>query len=305
MNRRILALAMIVACSQYIAPAVAADAPLQLGYSVEPLSKPVFSPAEVAVETTALNNWLNANITKLAPERMSGPREHLYYLIDSRIKHLYAEEGSVVPKGSDLILELLFSWSEQLGVFGGAHAFNSVKSPTSEPRTPTLELPAEIELSFSAGVFTVKSYLGWGVTFPYYFMFWNAGDFTATNGQRTQMFLLSTGAAKDKSQLGHSQATLMLIFSPDSRFEDFQAFWLSQFEIPAETATQSLDVRGLQSRHVTNDATKLHKEFTAWQHQTGSYAVFYSGMEGTYEWNRPHFLDFLRHVETQDSARPN
>lgn len=53
------------------------DGPPQRGYSVEPLRSPIFDPAKVVVETTALNNWLGANIQKLNHEQMKGPHEHL------------------------------------------------------------------------------------------------------------------------------------------------------------------------------------------------------------------------------------
>lgn len=106
---------------------VQADDVAIAGYSTEPLRAPLFDEAQIAVETTAINNWLIANIKSLTYEQMKGPREHLYYLIDSRVKQHYATEKQVVPTKHDLILEILFSWAEPLGVFGGAEAFNAVK----------------------------------------------------------------------------------------------------------------------------------------------------------------------------------
>jgi hypothetical protein len=298
----------IVATTLVTATAALAEmpgGPPQGGYSVAPLRDPLFDSAQVVIETTALNNWLGANIQKLSYEQMKGPREHLYYLIDSRIKQIYAAEQRVLPKANDPILELLFSWSEYLGVFGGAHAFNAVKAPASKAKEPAMKLPAGISLGLDKDLFTVQSNLGWAATFPYYFMIWNVGDFTATGGPRTQLLALSTGAAKDKSQLGHSQATLMFLFSPGSEFEAFQGYWRKQLGIDATTKTQALNVRKLQAQHVVDETSKLHKEFTAWSEPSGSFAVAYIGIEGTYEWNRPHFLDFLRSVEATVGSRPN
>lgn len=279
--------------------------PIQGGYSTEPLRAPIFDEAQVAVETMAINNWLNSNIQNLTYEQMKGPREHLYYLIDSRVKQIYASEKRVLPKEHDLILEILFSWAEPLGVFGGTLAFNAVRSPRAVAKTPPMKLPDGIALNLTEDLFTVRSEMGWSISFPYYFMIWNIGDFTAKDGgPRTQLVTLSTGATKDKSSVGRSQATLMFLFSPqkDERFEEY---WRSQLGIRTEVKPQDIGVGHLTSRHVVDEGTKLHKEFTSWQDPSGTVAVAYLGIEGTYEWNRPHFIDFVGIASARKEARPN
>jgi hypothetical protein len=277
----------------------------QTGYSVTPLHDPLFNEAQVVVETTALNNWLNANIRKLTYEQMKGPREHLYYLIDSRVKQIYAVEKRVLPKQQDPLLETLFSWSERLGVFGGAYAFNAVKAPDSPSKTPGMRLPPGIELVLNNDLLTLRSDLGWSITIPYYFMIWNVADFTAKDGPRTQLVALSTGAAKDKSEAGRSQATVIFMFSPGKEFESFDGYWSRQMNVGMDVKPMPLGVKSLQSRHVVNELQKLHTEFTSWSEPIGSIAVAYLGVEGTYEWNRPHFVDFLRSVETNTQLRPD
>lgn len=283
--------------------ALAGEEPIA-GYSTEPLRAPLFDEAQIAVETMAINNWLNANIQKLTYDQMKGPREHLYYLIDSRVKQHYATEKRVLPEKHDLILELLFSWAEPLGVFGGSDVYNAVKAPASPARTPGMKLPEGFSLKLSNDLFTIQSSSGWAVSFPYYFMVWNVGDFTAKGGPRTQMVALSTGAAKDKSQAGKSQATVMFLFSPE-KHDPFEKYWREQFGIGTEIKPKKLGLRSLASRHVVDASTKLHKEFTSWSDPTGSYAVAYLGIEGTYEWNRQHFIDFVRAVVIKQESRPN
>jgi hypothetical protein len=273
----------------------------QSRYSTEPLRQPLFDEAQIAIETTAINNWLNSNIQKLSYEQMKGPREHLYYLIDSRVKQTYAAEKQILPTKHDLILEILFSWAEPLGAFGGALAFNSVKAPTSPAKTSGMKMPEGISLALAKDLFTVTSTAGWSISFPYYFMVWNIGDFAAKGGPRTQLVALSTGAAKDKSQAGKSQATLMFLFSPE-KYETFDKYWREQMGVDAEVAPKPLRVKGLSSRHVIDAPTKLHKEFTSWSDPAGSFAVAYLGIEGTYEWNRPHFVDFLGSVVAQSRS---
>lgn len=281
------------------ATAVPAEDSLQGGYSVGPLREPLFDEASVVVETTAINNWLSANIKKLTYDQMKGPREHLYYLIDSRVKQIYASEKQVLPVKNDPLLEILFSWAEYLGVFGGANAFNAVKAPSSPAMIPGMKLPEGIDLQLAGDVFTVRSNRGWSITFPYYFMVWNVGDFAANDGPRMQLVALSTGAYTDKSQAGRSQATLIFLYSPE-KHEAFEHYWRGQMGIGADIKPSTLGVKELKSRHVVDETVKLHKEFTSWSDKTGSYAVAYLGIEGTYEWNRPHFIDFLRTIKTRE-----
>ena len=68
---------------------------------------------------------------------MKGPREHLYYLIDSYVKNLYSNDKRIIPEQHDLILDILFSWVERLGVYGGALVYNFLKSSESA-EVPTL-----------------------------------------------------------------------------------------------------------------------------------------------------------------------
>lgn len=274
------------------------------GYSTDPLQQPLFDEAQIVVEAVAINNWLNSNITKLSYEQMKGPREHLYYLIDSRVKQTYAAEKRILPANHDVILETLFSWAEPLGVFGGALAFNSVKAPTSPARTSGMKVPEGLSLDLAGDLFTIKSTAGWSISFPYYFMVWNIDDFIAKGGPRTQLVALSTGAAQDKSKAGKSQATLMFLFSPDED-DNFEKYWREQLGVDAGVTPEPLGVSGLNSRHAFDATTKLHREFTSWSGPEGSFAVAYLGIEGTYEWNRPHFVDFLRSVVTKSQSRPS
>lgn len=292
--KRILTTLMLAA-----ATSASAAEPLQGGYSTEPLRGPLFDEAAVVVETTAINNWLSANIQKLTYDQMKGPREHLYYLIDSRVKQIYASEKRVLPAKNDPILEILFSWSEYLGAFGGSQAFNAVKAPASAPKTAGMKLPEGIALNLSGDVFELHSSRGWSLTFPYYFMVWNVGDFTAKGGPSTQLIALSTGASKDKSQAGRSQATLMFLFSPE-KYETFERYWREQMGIAADIKPAELGVKNLKSRHMVDKTAQLHKEFTSWSDRSGSFAVAYLGIEGTYEWNRPHFIDFLRAIKSRE-----
>lgn len=269
----------------------------QQGYSFKPLSNPVFDYAHVVVDVAKFNNWLNANYSKLNSETMKGPREHLYYLLSSYISALYKKDNVILPKEKDLILQTLFSWSERLGVYGGALVYNQIKSEKAEPLPELMKTPDSFKLSLDNEQYNLKSKQNiWSVNFPYYFMLNNMNAFQATNGMKTQLVSISTGASKDKTKAGRSQSTLMLIYSPSNEFKSFSKYWLSQFGVPLESKTNKLEVNNLKSKSIFNKTTLLHTEVTFMSKTNGSYAVAYLGMDGAYQVNRQHYLDFLNNL---------
>lgn len=264
------------------------------GYSPEPLNNPVYDYAHVIVDATVFNNWLNGNYSKLTAETMKGPREHLYYLLSSYVSALHKQDHIILPKEYDLVMEMLFSWSERLGVFGGSLVYNQIKNEKREPISPLMKIPEVFKLSLENDLYHLASSSNvWAVKFPYYFMISDMNNFQATNGMQTQVVIISTGAARDKTPAGRSQATLMLIYSPSSNFDLFSEYWLKQFEIASDTKLTDLGMNNLKSRSVFDKASLLHKEITLWPSKTGSLAIAYLGMDGTYQTNRQHFLDFM------------
>lgn len=270
---------------------------VQQGYTTSTLREPIFDSARVVVETVRLNNWLASNYDRLKPEQMKRPREHLYYLIDSRVKETFVSQATILPNVHDPILEVLFSWAERIGVYGGALAYNAVKSPGANEMRPTLVLPEDMALRLTGDLFEIRSKSGaWTVTFPYYFMIGNIVERVATNGIHMQVVSISTGAAKDQSQLGHSQATLILVFTPTPNVKKLAEIWKRHLGM-AEEDEVPIGVNGLSSWRTFDVPAKLHKELTVWKAAQGSFAVAYLGLRGTYQWNRPHFLDFVRAVK--------
>ncbi len=235
---------------------------------------------------------------------MKGPREHLYYLIDSYVKDQYTKDKRILPEKHDLILEILFSWSERLGVYGGALVYNSIKASKSPEMAPLMKLPDQISLGLDGDLFKIGLKTeGWSVKIPYYFMISIVDDFTATNSQRTQLLMLSTGTALDNSESGRSQATLMLMYSPGANLDDVANFWKKSIGIGEGAEKKLLKVGNRQSFYSFDSAVKLHKEITLWREPQGVFAITYMGIDGTYQWNRPHFLDFLRSLEIHSLTR--
>jgi len=136
-------------------------------------------------------------------------------------------------------------------------------------------------------------------------MIGNMIDFQTTNGMKTQLVSISTGASKDNTKAGRSQGTLMLIYSPSNEFESFSKYWLGQFGILLESEANSLGVKNLKSRAAYDEVSFLHKEVTFMPSENGSYAIAYLGMDGTYQANRQHFLDFINQLQITGKARAN
>jgi len=269
------------------------------GYSKLPLTEPIFDYPKVIIESTAFNNWLNNNYSKLDDQTMKGPREHLYYLLSSYVSELNNKDGIILPGENDLVLSTLLSWSERLGAYGTHLFYNQVKSDKMKAMPSVMKVSEGIKISAINDMFRVEAKSGhWSTKFPYYFMIGAINEFNATNGMETQLLTISTGAVKDKSQAGRSQSTIMLIYSPSEETKEFNDYWLTQFEIDSKVIAKPLGVKKLESVYLYNEEALLHKEITFLPSSNGSLLIAYMGMDGAFQKNRQHFLDFLLQVKT-------
>jgi hypothetical protein len=183
-------------------------------------------------------------------------------------------------------------------VFGGRLVHRSLKPPEFEEAPAVMPVPSGFSLSLRKDMLLLDSEFGrWSVAVPYYFMPWNITEFEPTGGPRTQLVAISTGAARHEGQEGHSQATLMLLFGAGADRASFARYWAKQLGFTGDEPEQALDVRSLKSRQRYDKSQNLHHEYTTWSGQNGQFVVAYLGLDGTYQWNRPHFVDFLRSVQ--------
>ncbi|MFK8067197.1 MAG: hypothetical protein AB8D52_03035 [Gammaproteobacteria bacterium] len=276
------------------------------GYSIIPLNDPVFDYAKVIVDSTVFNNWLNENYSKLDAQSIEGAKEHLYYLLGSYVSELNKKHGIILPKENDLVLEALLSWAERLDVFGAHLFYNKVKNKKSKAMPASIKVSEGIKISAVNDMYRVESKHGsWSVRFPYYFMIGNINEFNATNGMQTQLLSISTGAVKDKTKAGRSQSTLMFIHSPSQNTEEFKNYWLTQFDISSKIKPKSLGFNKSESFYIYNKQSQLHKEITFLPSSQGSYLVAYLGMDGAFQINKQHFLDFLSKVNLTDKMVPD
>jgi hypothetical protein len=296
-SRQCIALLLSACCLATSASAQTDGQFLPNGYSVAPLrAAPAFSEKEIETEARKFLTWLESNGPTLKREQMPGPREHAYYLIGERIKHIYAAGQTILPTRRDPVLQALFMHAENLGVLGGSQIFAALKDPGTSAMPVRVQPPRGISLTLDGDVLRIRSELGWSFAVPYYFMIWQAGDQQRPEGRR-QTIVFSTGTARDVSAAGRSQATVMLVFSPDGAGALPSELLRSQLQGSAVDPPAALGIRDVKSEHGFNSATKLHTEIASWTDASGAYLVMFSGMDGTYQSNRPHFIDFLRSVQ--------
>ncbi len=285
--------------SEAIAARPVAPAIVQGGYSTEPLAAAVFEYSEVTGATVVFNDWLKENYASLTPKTMPGPREHLYYLINSWVSYLYRGEGVVRPLQHDSVLQTFFTWSEPLGAYGGNLVYNAIKRESSAMMPPVLPVPSAYSLSVREDMFHLESKRGaWSVAFPYYFMIGNMKEYVANDGPRTQLVGVSTAGAVHQGVGGHSQATLMLLAGPGENPTAFEAYWTPLIGFAGNEPTRELPVGKLVSRSRYDASTRIHSEYVTLQAKSGAIVVWYSGVDGTYQWNRPHFIDFVRSLHS-------
>ena len=262
-------------------------------YSTKPLKQPIRDAAANAVEFTKFNNWLNGNYDSAPPDRRQALKEHLYSIIDSHVKQLYERQGVTYPSDNDLILSGCYAWADRMGVFGAKMVLERLDTTKAKGLDQQRSSPDSFKLILDGELFVLSSSSdAWRVTFPYYFMLGDLRDIEATNGLRTLMAVISTGFGRHNDAKGYSQATIMLVFSPAGSASEFKEFWLKKFGLTVDDQTAEL-VQRMPGYKRYDAKSKLHTEVVFPKTGSGAMAVSYMGLDGTYQWNRPYFDDFL------------
>lgn len=254
------------------------------------------------MEFVKFNNWLNVKYETVPSERIQGLKEHLYSIIDSHVKQLHARTGKTYPSEKDLILPGCFMWGTRMGIPGADQVLERLDPETAKLLKTSARLPDSFMLTLDGEHFVLSSSLGpWRATFPYYFMINELRDFDATNGMRTQIAIVSTGFGRHAGSDGYSQATIMLVYAPMGADANFTQFWLEKYGLTVADKLKE-PVRGMPAYRRYDSKTKLHTEVVFPTSGDGAMAVSYMGLDGTYQWNRQHFEDFLAilHLSTKD-----
>ena len=266
--------------------------------STEPLKKAAIEPARVLVEAVGINNWLNANYTKMDPRQIQGAREHLHALIDSRVKELYAKAGVLLPKEPDPILAVLYSWAGRLGVYGADPVYTAVRGTYVVKPPPGPQPPDGLTVALQNDMLTIASSAGeWRAAVPYHFFIFALNRAVGPDSKLTESAAISTGSAPHIAPPGYSQATLALVFTNGTDIRSFELEWAERLQVPLQADPIPVGETKYRSRTAYDALNRLHKEVVFVPSRKGAFAILYSGLDGTYQANRPHFLNFLETLE--------
>lgn len=277
---------------------ISADA---FAYAEEPFKSPGMEPARVLVEAVGINNWLNQNYSRMTAVQAQGAREHLHALIDSRIKELYATNGVLVPKEPDHVLAMLFSWAGRLGVYGADAVYSAVRGtyPVNPPPAP--RPPDGLTIALQNDTLVISSSAGeWQAFVPYHFFIFRLGNARGPDSKRTELAIVSTGSAPDVAPPGYSQATLAVFFTDGADMKTFEPEWAERLQMAMHNEPAPVGQTKYRSRKSYDDQTRLHKEVVFVPSRKGAFVILYSGLDGTYQANRPHFVSFLEAIKLPD-----
>lgn len=266
--------------------------------SEEPLKKAAIEPARVLVEAVGISNWLNANHSRMDPGQTQGAREHLHALIDSRVKELYAKTGMLLPKEPDPILAMLYSWAGRLGVYGADPVYAAVRGTFLVKPPPGPQPPDGLAVGLQKDMLTIASSAGeWRATVPYHFFIFALNSAPTPDSKLVETVAISTGSAPDIARPGYSQATIALIFVAGADPKSFEKEWADRLGVPLRAEPRPVGETRYRSRTAHEAQNRLHKEVVFVPSRKGSFAILYSGLDGTYQTNRPHFLNFLEAIQ--------
>ena len=270
-------------------------------YSSKPLSAPIRDAVENAAEFVKFNNWLNGNFESVPAQNRQRMKEHLYSIIDSDVKQLYAREGVLHPGDRDSILPICFAWATRMGGFGAHSVLEGLDPKAAATVKSTASIPRSFKLKVRGDMLELSSTWGdWTAVFPYYFMVGDLQQLRTASDLRTQAATVSTGFARHTSDGGHSQATILLLYSPEGSPKSFKNFWLKSLNLTTADASGK-KVHGLESFYRFDGSANMHTEAVFPSVDKGAMAILYTGLAGTYEHNRPHFIDFVKALRLPQS----
>jgi hypothetical protein len=274
--------------------AYANDITAMNGYTKEPLEKPLFPYAYTITETMAVNNYLNANLNKLDKNNKQKIKEHIYNLMSSYISEYYKKNNKIMVDKDDLIMKSLFSSAQKLNSMGANLAYYQLFQMKNTDQLKNIGFTKDFKLSLKYDLFNIEHKF-WSINFPYYFMIGRIGE-SKINNSNTTIVKISTAGAKDKSKFGYSQATITLFVSDKKDDKVFFEHWYNAFKIPSSIKLKSIGIKNYKSQRIYNKNYLLNTEITSWSTNTNSFIVVYSGIDGTFQQNRQHFLDFLKSI---------
>lgn len=252
---------------------------------------------QIELERQDLLAWARET-PRPSPDDVPAARERVYFLIGSAVRqNLFAQRG-LRPSFDMANLAQLFELGASLGVHGAAEVARGLPLREADVIGRSPPLPEGMRVEFAPPFLRVSSAAGgWRAEVPYYFMIGEVHSFRANNGLPTEVVQVSTSFTANERRPGSSQATILLVFSPSERSDEFEKFWLEQLGMgPADRATDVLRA-GATTYRAYDEANDMNREAVLIRTARGPMLVAYLGLTGPFAANRPNYLDFLNHLQ--------
>jgi len=264
-------------------------------YPSEPLRVQARAPASSPV---AIGRFLTENGGVLSQAQAAAVREDLFAHITFRLRRAFAQTGHQYPTPTDSVLAGLFQLASRAGAVGARAVANSMLPGLVAPE----ELPRDsgLTLSYEAPEFRLRDErLGWELSFPFYFMISAVSRQTLADGNAYAVVMLSTlDAPNAPPDTASSQATVLVVAAaiPASALA---AFWSPRLAVQLSQApSPSSRADGLYFTG-TDSSARLRKELLVLPSGSGAVGIAYIGLEGTFQSNRPHYIEVLHRLRTR------
>lgn len=242
----------------------------------------------------ALGRWIIAHKNGLSHDLQAEARERMYWFINQRVRER-AWPDSVLP--NDSLLAGMFFLASRVGAIRaraiGLEIMPGVAPPDTSP------LPRDVVLTLDGVLLRLKDEaLDWKLEYPIYFMLSRLQRQVLNDGHEYLLAMLSTMFAPNAPERGgESQATILLLAAGDLSPNQIASLW--EQRIAVAEADEPSDLPFHPGKYMTgfDSRNQMRKEFLAVPLRQGSLAFLYSGLEGTFQVNRPAFLRLLRSVK--------
>jgi hypothetical protein len=285
----------LVSTTLFLLLTATADPAQSQSWDPGPLKTPTPIPNDgLPSERRAFFAWLGSNPSTKSEVDVQRARERVYAYISQLAKRY----GGFFPASSDTEAISLFTSAANLGITGPDMVVRALAPHSTAPSsTPS---PEGLSLNFHPPLYSLSSSDGnWAVCFPYYFMPAPLGRQQPANGVATELAVISTLFAADQGSSGASQATIMIAAAPTADSAKHVALWLGQLGVAPAPLTGPSD---LGQWYTAPSQEPMRREAVVRRLPDRIVLVAYIGLPGTFEANRPHFLDLLRTLSPRHCA---
>lgn len=253
-------------------------------YSPEVLQRaPALPQDSLEFFISQLEPWLEDQREGISPEAAVALREPLYRVIQTLVQEESLDEAS------NHRVAMLFDWASSLGVFGAGLVAADLAPDEPSYRSRAVLPEPPFTLTYERPLFTLTSENAWRIRFPFYFMPWAMG--LSPEMGEGEFVALSTLHGPSEPQA--SQATILIVGVQGEDPSDLLELWRPRLGIP-ESANCDADDWPIEGvGHACHSMERINVETGVVRSQWGSLLLVFSGLEGTFEANRSHFLALL------------